>query len=174
MTTNPQNAQGIDKAALHEQVATAHRKAMVVMLAMTASIAAYTLIGLVILNVREAAPRPLQARIPFFVAALFLSLGSIAFRRTQLRWMRLEVVGGLRGPQGLIKHFFRAAIVSAALAETIGVLALLVVFFGGDMRDVLSLGTVALLIILTSYPRRSAWEKAVEYFAADAPQASKT
>jgi hypothetical protein len=147
---------------------------MVIMLAMTASIVSYTLIGLVLLNVRESEPRPLQARIPFFVAALFLSLGSIAFRRTQLRWMRLEVVGGLRGPEGLIKHFFRAAIVSAALAEAIGVLALVIVFFGGDMRDVLSLGIVSLLIILTSYPRRGAWEKAVEYFAANAPQASKT
>lgn len=171
MTANPQD---VDKASLLARVATAHRKALVIMIAMTASIAGYTLIGLVLLNVRESEARPLQNRIPFFVAALFLSLGSIAFRRTQLRWLRLEVVGGLRGPEGLINHFFKTAVVSAALAEAIGILALVIVFFGGDMRDVLSLGIVSLLIILTSYPRRGAWEKAVEYFAANAPQASKT
>jgi hypothetical protein len=141
------------------------------MLALTTSIAIYTVIGLVLLNTREPAPRPLQARIPFFIAALFMALGSIAFRRTQLRWLRLEVIGGLRGPEGLIKHFFNTALVSAALAEAIGVLALVIVFFGGDTRDVVSLGVVALLIVLTSYPRRSAWEKAVEYFAVNAPGA---
>jgi len=139
---------------------------------MTGAIVIYVALGLVFLNTRDPAPRPLQARIPLFVIALFLALGSIAFRRAQLRWLRLEVVGGLRGPEGLIKHFFNTALVSAALAEMIGILGLMLVFLGGDTRDVLSLGVVALLIILTSYPRRSAWEKAVEYFAANAPGAA--
>jgi F0F1-type ATP synthase membrane subunit c/vacuolar-type H+-ATPase subunit K len=162
----------LKNAPLRERVTQAHRTAMIIMFALTASIAVYAALGLIILYTRDVAPRPVQARIPFFVAALFLALGSIAFRRTQLRWLRLEVVGGLRGPEGVIKHFFKTALVSAALAEAIGLLALVIVFFGGDTRDVLSLGIVALLIVLTSYPRRSAWEKAVEYFAANAPGAS--
>ncbi|HKG20728.1 MAG TPA: hypothetical protein VKC34_02425 [Blastocatellia bacterium] len=169
MTANPLDS---DKAPLSALVAQAHRKAMIIMLALTTSIAVYAVLGLIILNTRDAAPRPVQARIPFFVAALFLALGSIAFRRTQLRWLRLEVVGGLRGAEGVVKHFFNTALVSAVLAEAIGLLALVIVFFGGDTRDVLSLGIVALLIVLTSYPRRSDWEKAAEYFAADAPGAS--
>lgn len=174
MTANSQdiNSRNLDMTLLRERVAEAHRKAIMIMFMMTVSIAIYAALGLFFLNTGEPDPRPLQARIPFFVIALFMALGSIAFRRTQLRWLRLEVVGGLRGPEGLIKHFFNTALISAVLAEAIGVLALVIVFFGGDTRDVLSLGAVALLIILTSYPRRNAWEKAVEYFAANAPGAA--
>ena len=45
-------------------------------------------------------------------------------------------------------------------------LALVVAFFGGDKNDVIRLGVVALAVSLYNYPRRSAWQRAVDYFSA--------
>jgi hypothetical protein len=149
-------------------VAEAHRKAKVIVLFFAASIIVYTAAGLILVNSR---PRILSSvvPIPFYVAAIFLALGSIALRRAQLRRLRLEVVAGLRGIDGLINHLLKVAVVSAALAEIIGVLALVVVFFGGDQSDVIRLGVVGLAVTLYSYPRRGAWQQAVDYYAATIP-----
>jgi hypothetical protein len=80
--------------------------------------------------------------------------------------MKLEVVAGTRGVEGLIKHLLNATMLTAAIAEVIGVLALAVAFFGGDQNDVIRLGVVALAVSLYNYPRRSAWQRAVDYFSA--------
>jgi hypothetical protein len=55
------------------------------------------------------------------------------------------------------------------MAEVIGTLAFAVVFFGGDQNAVLSLGIVGLVVALSAYPRRRAWQQAVDYFAATIP-----
>lgn len=155
------------KRSLHMRVAAAHRSAQVIVMAFAASIVVYMFIGFLI------APRVSQVEsqvpIPFYVGAVFLAFGSIALRRTQLRPLRLEVVAGLRGPDGLLKHLVNMTIISAALAEAIGVLAIAVAFSGGTLWDVVRLGVVALVITLYSYPRRQAWQQIVDYYAAAVP-----
>jgi len=83
--------------------------------------------------------------------------------------MRLEIVATTRGIDGLIKHLLNATIIAAAMADIMGVLALLVAFFGGTQSDILRLGALALVISLFNYPRRSAWQRAVDYFSATVP-----
>lgn len=145
-----------------------------IVLVLAASIVVYTVAGLLVLNARQ--PRVVSSYVPmpFYVAALFLALGSIALRRAQMRRLRLEVVAGLRGTGGLINHFLQVAVVSAALAEIIGVLALAVVFFGGDEAAVIRLGVVGLVVALIAYPRRAAWQRAVDYYAATMPGVTET
>jgi len=149
----------------HGGVAAAHRTAVILVLAFALSILVYTGVGLLMLSLRG--PH-VQAELPyaFYAAAAALAIGSIVLRRAQLHRMRLEAVAATRGVDGLIKHLLNATIISAALAEVIGVLALVVVFFGGEQSDVIRLGVVALLISLYNYPRRSAWQRAVDYFSA--------
>ena len=149
----------------HIRVAAAHRTALTLVLAFALSILVYTGVGLLMLSLR--APY-VQAELPyaFYAAAAALAIGSIVLRRAQLHRMKLETVATTRGVDGLIKHLLNATIIAAALAEVIGVLALAVVFFGGDQNDVIRLGVVALLISLYNYPRRSAWQRAVDYFSA--------
>ena len=154
---------------VESRVAEAHNKAKVIVLVFAASIIVYTVIGLVLIKAKQPRILSSQVPIPFYVAALFLALGSIAVRRTQMRRLRLEVVAGLRGINGLINHFLKVTIVSAVLAEIIGMLAFVVVFFGGDQNDVIRLGIVGLVVALFAYPRRSAWQQAVAYFAATIP-----
>ena len=155
--------------AIQSRVAEAHRKAKVIVLLLAASVIVYAIVGLVLVNAREPRVVSSQVPIPFYVAAVFLALGSIALRRAQLRRLRLDVVAGLRGVAGLVNHFMQVAVVSAALAEIIGVLAFVIVFFGGGQSDVLRLGVVALAVTLYAYPRRAAWQRAVDYYVATMP-----
>ena len=154
---------------VESRVAEAHNKAKVIVLVFAASIIVYAVVGLVLIKARQ--PRILSSEvpIPFYVAALFLALGSIAVRRTQMRRLRLEVVAGLRGINGLINHFLKVTIVSAVMAEVIGMLAFVVVFFGGDQMDVIRLGIVGLVVAVFAFPRRRAWQQTVNYFAATIP-----
>ena len=149
----------------HNRVAAAHRTALTLVLALAMSIVIYTGVGLLILNIRGAGE---QTELPytFYAVAAVLAIGSILLRRAQLHRMKLEVVAGTRGVEGLIKHLLNATILAAAIAEVIGALALVVAFFGGDQSDVIRLGVVALAVSLYNYPRRSAWQHAVDYFSA--------
>lgn len=151
----------------HEpRVRAAHRTASILVTAFAASLVMSTLLGLIFVRDELAESR---LPIPFYAATVFLALGSIAFRRTQLRSLRLQVVAGLRGVEGLVKHLVQVTVVSAALGEAIGLLALLVAFFGGDRNHVLTLGVVGLLVVFYNFPRRAAWQKTIDYFASQAP-----
>jgi hypothetical protein len=146
-----------------------HRRASFVVTAIITSILVYVVIALFIITRQPARSFSDQTRISFYAAAAFLALGSIFYRRTQMRRIRLEVVTGLRGIKGLLKHFFQVTVVSVALADLIGLLAVAVVFVGGDRSDIVRFGVVALAIAFFTYPRRRSWQQAAEYFAETMP-----
>jgi F0F1-type ATP synthase membrane subunit c/vacuolar-type H+-ATPase subunit K len=157
-------AQAERAASLNRRVAAAHRTALTLVLALAMSIVIYVGVGLLILNLRGAKTQG-QLPVAFYAAAAALAIGSIVIRRAQFHRMKLEVVAGTLGADGLIKHFVKATIVAAAIAEIIGLLALVAAFLGGDQNDVIRLGVVALAVSLYNYPRRSAWQRAVDYFS---------
>jgi F0F1-type ATP synthase membrane subunit c/vacuolar-type H+-ATPase subunit K len=154
---------------LDARVGETHRRASFIVTAIITSILLYVVIALYIVS------RPLsqgfsdQTRISFYAAATFLALGSIFYRRAQMRRMRLEVVTGLRGINGLLKHFFQVTIVCVAMADLIGLLALVVSFVGGDRSDVVRFGVVAIAVALFTYPRRRSWQQAADYFTDQMP-----
>jgi hypothetical protein len=146
-------------------VAAAYRTALTLVVALALSIVIYAGVGLLILSLRGGSPQA-QPPYSFYAAAAVLAISSILLRRAQLHRLKLEVVAGTRGVEGLIKHLLNTTILAAAIAEVIGVLALVVAFFGGDRNDVIRLGVVALAVSLFNYPRRSAWQRVVDYFSA--------
>ncbi len=146
------------------RLAGAYRTALTLVAALAMSIVIYAGLGLLILSLRGASSQA-QPPYSFYAAAAVLAIGSILIRRAQLHRMKLEVVAGTRGIEGLIKHLLNTTILAAAIAEVIGVLALVVAFVGGDRNDVIRLGVVAMAVSLYNYPRRSAWERAVDYFS---------
>jgi hypothetical protein len=159
--------QSQESASLQDRVAAAHRTALIFVLAFAMSNLVYAGVGLLILSLRTGTP---QTELPytFYATAAVLAIGSIVLRRARLHRMKLEVVAGTRGVDGLIKHLVNTTILAVALAEAIGLLALVVTFFGGDASDVIRLGAVALVITLFNYPRRSAWRRVVDYFSTSA------
>ncbi|HJQ67446.1 MAG TPA: hypothetical protein VKA70_00630 [Blastocatellia bacterium] len=159
--------EAVAREALHARVAVFHSKAKTIVLAMMGSIVLLSAIGFWIAGSRTA-PRTGQMPVAFVVGVIFLALGATAVRRTQLRWLRLQAVGALRGVEGVLKHLLRMTVIVAALAEAIGVLSLLVGVIAGEQFYVLVFGLVATVVLLSSYPRRMAWERAAEYFASSA------
>ena len=156
-------------ATLEARVGEAQRRAGMIVMAIIVSIVMYVAIALFLNSSRQPQGLTDQTRITLYAAAAFLALGSIFYRRTQMGRTRLEVVAGLRGIAGLLKHFFRVTLVSIAMADLIGLLSLLASFFGGDQNDVARFGVVAIAVALYNYPRRRAWLRAAEYFAESVP-----
>jgi hypothetical protein len=166
VTQNPEQAHL--PATLNSQVSAAHKTALIIVLTFAMSIVVYMGVGLLKLNLKGANVQA-QLPFPFYGGAAALAIGSILVRRALLHRTKLEVVAVTRGMEGLIKHLLNSTIIAAALAEVIGLLALVVAFFGGDQNDVIRLSLVGLAVLVWNYPRRSAWERAVYYFAATAP-----
>ena len=156
-------------SGMDSRVRAAHAKARMIVLAFAASIVLYIAIGIFNISSRSSDVSATNLPYSFYVGAIFLALGSIAYRRAQMRRLRLEAVATLRGVDGLIEHFFRVTMVSAALAELIGILAVVISLVGGEQSDVIRLGIVALVVELFTYPRRSAWQQVIAYFAAGSP-----
>jgi hypothetical protein len=166
VTQNPEQAPL--PATLNSQVAAAHKTALIIVLTFAMSIVIYMGVGLLKLNLKGANVQA-QLPFPFYGGAAALAIGSILVRRALLHRAKLEVVAVTRGVEGLIKHLLNSTIIAAAISEVIGLLALVVAFFGGDQNDVIRLSLVGLAVLVWNYPRRSAWERAVYYFAATAP-----
>jgi len=168
VTQSPEQRQ--QSAELNARVVAAHKTGLMLVLVFATSIVVYMVVGLLFLKFKGSSGK---AEVPFafYGAAAALAVGSILLRRAQLQRTKLEVVAATRGVDGLIKHLLNATVISAAIAEVIGLLALTVVFVGGDQNDVIRLCVVGLAVSLYNYPRRSAWERAVYYFSATAPAA---
>ena len=151
------------------RVDAAYRTGLMVVVVVMISIVGYVGAGAIIKG-NAVASGGMSVRVPIYVAALFIALGSIALRRSQMRWLRLSTIAEVRGAEGLIRHLLSTTIIIAALAELIGLLGLVLCFSGGVMRDGLIMGVVAFLIVLPVFPRRRVWEKAVADLAPAIPE----
>ena len=158
-----QNA-GTSNAALESRIVKAHRSATLIVMIIAFSIAIYLIIGLVLVGSGKGAAPSFNAQLYFLGAAALLAVLSIGLRRAQFGRTRLEIVGHKNGIQGLLRHFTQTTILTVAIAELIGLLALVVIFFGGTEREVLLLGVVALFVAGSCYPRLSAWQRVIRYF----------
>jgi hypothetical protein len=147
---------------------TVHKQAVMIVSLLAMSVVVYTVIGFVLTQSSSGSPSDMRA--PFLIAALALSFASIGLRRVMLGRTRLESVAASRGLNGVIGYIFNMTIISSAIGETIGILALTVSFLGGQQTDVLILGAIGLMIVLSNYPRRAAWTNTLEYLAAELPK----
>jgi surface polysaccharide O-acyltransferase-like enzyme len=151
---------------MQSRVAATHRKAQTIVLGLLVSVFICIAIGFWLAGSR-AVTRTGQTPYAFIVGVIFLALGAMALRRTQFRRLRLQAIGEARGVEGLLRHLFAVTVVSAALAEAIGVLAILVGVLTGEQFYVIVFGVVAFVVLLSSYPFRLDWERAAQYFASN-------
>lgn len=163
MIFNPQEAQP-QKSPLARQVAAAQRNAAMIVVAVGFSIGIYVAIGLILLGRGAPSAPSSDYKMQLLIAAGMLAFASVAYRRAQFGRTRLEVVATLRGTQGLLRHFTLTTIIAAAIAEVVGVLALVIAFFGGGQLDILVVGLVGMFVAFSSYPRRAAWQQTAAYF----------
>lgn len=101
------------------------------------------------------------------IIILIFGLSSIALRRTRFSAMRLQDIGGLRGPVGLLATLQRTTIQVALLAAVVALIGFTGTLFTGNDFYTYAGGVVAIAVLLYAYPVRRAWEEAVRRFASN-------
>jgi hypothetical protein len=99
------------------------------------------------------------------ISILILGLSSIALRRTRFSAMRLQDIGSLQGPVGLLATLQRTTIQVALVAGVVALIGFTGTLFTGNDFYTYAGGVVAIAVLLYAYPVRRAWEAAVRRFA---------
>ncbi len=99
------------------------------------------------------------------ITILILGLGAIAFRRTRFATMRLQDIGALRGPSGLLITLQRTTLQIALIGTTAALIGFVATLLTGNDSYTYRAGLVAVAVLLYCYPVRRSWEKAVERFS---------
>jgi len=108
------------------------------------------------------------------ISILIFGLSSIALRRTKFSAMRLQDIGGLQGPTGLLATLQRTTMQVALLACVIALIGFAGTIFTANDFYTYAAAAVAIAVLLYAYPVRRAWETAVRRFASveDLPDSS--
>jgi hypothetical protein len=101
------------------------------------------------------------------ISILIFGLSSIALRRSRFSAMRLQDIGGLQGPVGLLATLQRTTLQVALLAALIALIGFSGTLFTGNDFYTYAGGVVAIAVLLYAYPVRHAWEVAVRRFASN-------
>ena len=102
---------------------------------------------------------PVAAAIPLAAisAAFFALVGSVAYRRLSFQPLRIARLYEASGEAGLAGHLVRTTVVSAALAEVVGLFGLVLGLLTGDTYYLYALAAISLLGVLSNFPRASRW-----------------
>jgi peptidoglycan/LPS O-acetylase OafA/YrhL len=99
------------------------------------------------------------------ISILIFGLSSIALRRTKFSAMRLQDIGGLQGPVGLLATLQRTTIQVALLACVIALIGFAGTLLTSNDFYTYAASVVAIAVLLYAYTVRRAWETAVGRFA---------
>ena len=106
------------------------------------------------------------------LVTLFLSLGSIAWRRNKFQPMRLQDIVGLHGPSGLLKTLEKTTLQLALLGIGIAVIGFITTLITGNDLYTYWASAIALVVLVYCYPTKSSWTRALNRFTAQDSQNS--
>jgi len=113
------------------------------------------------LNPQDNKPLDMGVRITI----LILGLGSIAWRRTKFHGMRLQDIGALQGPTGLLKTLERTTLQLAVLAAAISAIGFVATLIIGNEYLTYTAAGISIVVLLYSYPTKSSWIRTVDRFS---------
>lgn len=99
------------------------------------------------------------------ITILIFGLGAITLRRTKFAAMRLQDIGALRGPSGLLITLQRTTVQVAIIGAAIGAIGFAATLLTGGVNYTYVAAVVGVVVILYAYPVRRSWERAVQRFA---------
>jgi hypothetical protein len=134
-------------------------------LALSMSVLAYILIGTLVAQLGPVRASVDNVRLALVGAGFAALIGSIVFRRSRLAPHRLEATYARNGDHGLIGYLLATTVVSAALAEVVGIAGLLLGILAGDTRAMNVFCVVALVAIIFSLPNAGRWREAYSHMA---------
>lgn len=94
-----------------------------------------------------------------WIMILIFGLGSFVLRRTRFQAMRLQDIAALRGLSGLLASLQGTTIQVAFIGGAIALMGFIVTIMTGNKYDMLRAGGVAAIVLLYTYPQRSAWQR---------------
>lgn len=97
-----------------------------------------------------------------WITILVFGLGSFVLRRTRFQPMRLQDIAALRGLSGLLATLQSTTIQIAFIGGAIALMGFLVMIITGNKYDMLRAGGIAAIVLLYSYPQRSAWQRVLQ------------
>ncbi len=102
-----------------------------------------------------------------WITILVFGLGALVLRRTRFAAMRLEDIAAVRGPSALLKTLQGTTIQVAAIGGAIALMGFVITILEGNEVDMLRAGGVAAIVLIYSYPMRSAWQRVLAKLARD-------
>lgn len=99
------------------------------------------------------------------ISIFILGLSSIALRRTKFSAMRLQDIGSLQGPLGVLATLQRTTNQVALLAGVSALIGFTGTLFTSNDFYTYAGSVVAIAVLLYAYPVRRAWEAALRRFA---------
>jgi hypothetical protein len=112
--------------------------------------------------VRSADPSIIMA---LWIGILLCGLGAFVLRRTRFATMRLKDIAALRGASGLVKTLQQTTIQVALLGAAVGLMGFGWAMLTRDWTNMLRAAGVSVIVLIYSYPFRSAWQKTVATLA---------
>jgi hypothetical protein len=96
-----------------------------------------------------------------WITIVVFALGSLTLRRTRFSAMRLQDIAALSGISGLLNSLQATTVQVACMGGAIALMGFVVTMLTGQPFDMLRAAGVALIVLIYSYPRRSAWQRVV-------------
>jgi hypothetical protein len=149
---------------IYDELSRRHRSAMMFVIAFLG-------LNLVLLAISYfTAARMIRRGDPSIITALWIGilvcgLGAFVLRRTRFATMRLKDIAALRGSGGLLKTLQQTTIQVALLGAAIAVMGFGWAMLTGDWTNMLRSAGVSAIVLIYSYPFRSAWQRAIATLA---------
>ena len=102
-----------------------------------------------------------QSILALWIIVLFIAVGAFVLRRILFSWERLKNTALVKGVPGLLQTLQTNSILLSSLGEIIAIIGFLVATLGGNKWDMFRVGTIALIVFLANFPRKSNWKKIV-------------
>lgn len=129
--------------------------ASLIVFAFTSTVVMLVLVGSMIVQPVESPAT--QVAFPLVIGAFGAMVASVLFRRINLNPFRLRAIFSKKGGTGLASHLFTVTIVSAALAESVGIFGFVLGLLTGDRYYFYVLSVISCIGILLNFPRARRW-----------------
>jgi len=94
-----------------------------------------------------------------WIMILIFGLGSFVLRRARFQSMRLKDIAALRGLSGLLATLQGTTIQIGFIGGAIALMGFIVTIISGNYWDTLRAGGVAIIVLVSAFPQRSAWQR---------------
>ena len=145
------------------ELASRHKSTVTTVISLIVAVVLLSLLAFVVKKFLTPNASP-SLDIAFRISMPVLVLGAITWRRTKFAAMRLQDIGALKGPSGLLISLQRTTVQVALIGTAAAVFGFVATLLTANEYYAYAGGVAGLLIIIYAYPVRRSWERVVERY----------